>query len=57
MTSSSRYPSKHGGGGCSSAEGQGTKVRFCFCRREETLAEADRRLAALKPQYLTTAPK
>jgi aminotransferase len=34
-----------------------TKLRFCFCKREETLAEADRRLAALTPQYLATAPK
>jgi aminotransferase len=34
-----------------------TKLRFCFCKREETLAEADRRLAALVPQYLATAPK
>jgi aminotransferase len=25
-----------------------TKVRFCFCKRDETLAEAERRLAALK---------
>ena len=24
-----------------------TKLRFCFCKRDETLAEADRRLAAL----------
>ena len=24
-----------------------TKVRFCFCKRDETLAEADRRLARL----------
>jgi aminotransferase len=24
-----------------------TKLRFCFCKRNETLAEADRRLAAL----------
>ena len=26
-----------------------TKVRFCFCKRDETLAEAERRLAALRP--------
>ena len=26
-----------------------TKLRFCFCKRDETLAEADRRLAALVP--------
>jgi aminotransferase len=39
-----------------SAEAGRMKLRFCFCKREETLAEADRRLAALKPQYLTTAP-
>jgi len=25
-----------------------TKVRFCFCKRDETLSEADRRLAQLK---------
>ncbi len=25
-----------------------SKVRFCFCKREETLREADRRLASLK---------
>jgi aspartate/methionine/tyrosine aminotransferase len=24
------------------------KVRFCFCKRDETLAEAERRLAALR---------
>jgi aminotransferase len=34
-----------------------TKLRFCFCKREETLAEADRRMAAIAPQYLATAPK
>jgi aminotransferase len=34
-----------------------TKLRFCFCKRDETLAEADRRMAALLPQYLATAPK
>jgi aminotransferase len=34
-----------------------TKLRFCFCKREDTLTEADRRLAALVPQYLATAPK
>jgi aminotransferase len=26
-----------------------TKLRFCFCKRDETLAEADRRLAKLQP--------
>jgi aminotransferase len=26
-----------------------TKLRFCFCKRDETLREADRRLAALAP--------
>ena len=26
-----------------------TKLRFCFCKRDETLAEADRRLAKLAP--------
>jgi len=29
------------------ADGGRTKLRFCFCKRDETLAEADRRLAAL----------
>ena len=26
-----------------------TKLRFCFCKRDETLREADRRLAKLAP--------
>jgi aspartate/methionine/tyrosine aminotransferase len=26
-----------------------TKLRFCFCKRDETLGEADRRMAALVP--------
>jgi len=26
-----------------------TKLRFCFCKRDETLVEADRRLALLRP--------
>ena len=26
-----------------------TKLRFCFCKRDETLLEADRRLASLRP--------
>jgi aminotransferase len=26
-----------------------TKLRFCFCKRDETLLEADRRLAKLAP--------
>jgi aminotransferase len=34
-----------------------TKLRFCFCKRDETLDEADRRLSALAPQYLATPPK
>jgi aminotransferase len=34
-----------------------TKLRFCFCKRQETLDEAGRRLAALSPQYLATPPK
>jgi aspartate/methionine/tyrosine aminotransferase len=34
-----------------------TKLRFCFCKRDETLAEADRRLAGLTVQNLPTAPK
>ena len=32
----------------SSAEGR-TKLRFCFCKKDETLAEADRRLVKLAP--------
>ena len=32
-----------------------TKLRFCFCKRDETLAEADRRFADLKV-CTTTAP-
>jgi aminotransferase len=27
-----------------------TKLRFCFCKRDETLLEADRRLAKLEPE-------
>jgi aspartate/methionine/tyrosine aminotransferase len=35
-----------------------TKLRFCFCKRDETLAEADRRLARLAVnQNRATAPK
>ena len=47
-----------------------TKLRFCFCKRDETLAEADRRLARLAAgapsadspggwavQYRATMPK
>ena len=26
-----------------------TKLRFCFCKRDETLTEADRRMTALMP--------
>ena len=26
-----------------------TKLRFCFCKRDDTLLEADRRLASLRP--------
>ena len=26
-----------------------TKLRFCFCKRDDTLVEADRRLALLRP--------
>ncbi len=29
------------------AERGRTKLRFCFCKRDETLLEADRRLSAL----------
>jgi aspartate/methionine/tyrosine aminotransferase len=31
-------------------EGGRSKLRFCFCKRDETLAEADRRLARLQAQ-------
>ena len=31
------------------AEKGRTKLRFCFCKRDETLIEADRRMAALVP--------
>jgi aminotransferase len=37
-----------------------TKLRFCFCKKDETLAAADQRLAQLKEhpsQYLATMPK
>ena len=30
-----------------------TKVRFCFCKRDETLREADRRLAGLDAMAAT----
>ena len=30
-----------------------TKVRFCFCKRDETLQEADRRLLKLVPAGAT----
>ncbi len=35
-----------------------TKLRFCFCKRDETLAEADRRLARLTrgTRALTSPP-
>jgi aminotransferase len=33
-----------------------TKLRFCFCKKDETLAAADARLAKLN-QYLATIPK
>jgi len=32
-----------------------TKLRFCFCKRDETLAEADRRFS-LSPRLRSTAP-
>jgi len=32
-----------------------TKLRFCFCKRDETLAEADRRFS-VAPRLRTTAP-
>jgi aspartate/methionine/tyrosine aminotransferase len=35
-----------------SAEGR-TKLRFCFCKRDETLAEADRRMELLVPAGVT----
>jgi aminotransferase len=31
-----------------------TKLRFCFCKRDETLAEADRRLQSLAPAVART---
>ncbi|MEQ1909676.1 MAG: aminotransferase class I/II-fold pyridoxal phosphate-dependent enzyme [Vicinamibacterales bacterium] len=31
-----------------------TKLRFCFCKRDETLLEADRRLASLRPARTLT---
>ena len=30
-----------------------TKLRFCFCKRDETLQEADRRLQKLVPAGVT----
>jgi aspartate/methionine/tyrosine aminotransferase len=30
-----------------------TKLRFCFCKKDETLAEADRRLQLLVPAGVT----
>ena len=40
------------------SEGKGrTKLRFCFCKRDETLIEADTRMARLAPQYLATTPR
>jgi aminotransferase len=32
-----------------------TKLRFCFCKRDETLAEADRRFS-ISPRLRSTAP-
>jgi aminotransferase len=29
-----------------------TKLRFCFCKRDETLQEADRRLEKLVPAHV-----
>jgi aminotransferase len=34
-----------------------TKLRFCFCKRDETLAEADRRLEKLSERALSSAPR
>jgi aminotransferase len=31
-----------------------TKLRFCYCKRDETLAEADRRMEALAPASART---
>ena len=31
-----------------------TKLRFCFCKRDDTLLEADRRLASLRPAHAKT---
>jgi aminotransferase len=30
-----------------------TKLRFCFCKRDETLVEADRRMEKLVPAGVT----
>ena len=30
-----------------------TKLRFCFCKKDETLQDADRRLARLVPAGVT----
>jgi aspartate/methionine/tyrosine aminotransferase len=30
-----------------------TKLRFCFCKKDETLQEADRRLEKLVPAHIT----
>ena len=30
-----------------------TKLRFCFCKKDETLAEADRRMVKLVPAGVT----
>ena len=30
-----------------------TKLRFCFCKRDETLAEADRRLEKLTESFVS----
>jgi aminotransferase len=42
------------------AEGGRSKIRFCFCKRDETLAEADKRLAKLlistSPLHRNTVP-
>ncbi len=38
-------------------DGGRTKLRFCFCKKDETLAEADRRLAALAPAVSGQGPR
>ena len=36
--------------GTQAADAGRGRVRFCFCKKDETLAEAERRLAQLRPR-------